>query len=73
MLKHSGLPQRRVDDIKLQVKGDLTKYEEIKAIILRIAKSDNAESFAYNLNMEDEWEDGSNDNWNDNWGESEDQ
>eukprot|EP00974_Lingulodinium_polyedra_P029604 2852034-Lingulodinium_polyedra.AAC.1 len=40
LLKYSGLPQRRIDDIKLQIQGDLTRYEELLAILMRIAKSE---------------------------------
>ena len=43
LLKYCQLPAKRVDDIKLQVSGDLTRYEEIKAIMTRIAKTDSSD------------------------------
>ena len=35
--KGSGLPSRTVDDIKLQVNGEFWRFEEARALALRIA------------------------------------
>ena len=40
--KWSGISQRRIDDIKLHVGGDLNRYDDIMALILRIAKQEQA-------------------------------
>jgi len=39
LLKYSGLDERRIDDVKLQVHGDLTQYGPVKNILHRLAKA----------------------------------
>ena len=35
--KHSGLPSKMIDDIKLQVNGDYTRFNDARALALRIS------------------------------------
>ena len=43
MLVHSGLPERLQDDLRLKIDGNLERHEELKALILRIAKQQQAQ------------------------------
>ena len=43
LLKYSEMPQKKIDDIKLKVDGDLRRYNDIKAITRRIAKAAQAQ------------------------------
>ena len=40
--KWSGLSQRRIDDLKLHVDGDMSRFNELKTLVLRIAKAEQA-------------------------------
>ena len=42
MMKTSGLPEKLQDDLLLKVDGDRNRYEELKALILRITKKQQA-------------------------------
>ena len=55
--KHSGLSSKQVDDIKLQVAGDFTRFAEARALALRLSsnKQDNDTSdnyYAHDYNQE---------------------
>ena len=39
-LKHSGLPDRRVEDLRLKVNGDLNRFDDIVSLVQRFAKSE---------------------------------
>ena len=35
--KHSGLPAKTIDDIKLQVNGDYSRFDDAKGLALRLS------------------------------------
>ena len=43
-LKWSGLTQKQQDDIRLKLDGDLSKFEEMMALVQRLAKHQQAQS-----------------------------
>ncbi|CAE7218696.1 unnamed protein product [Symbiodinium sp. CCMP2592] len=43
--KNSGLPQRLMDDIRLQVHGDLRRYQEARSLALRLSTKNEGETF----------------------------
>ena len=61
-LKHSGLPERKLEDIRLRVGGDLQRFDEIITLVQRFAKSEAAQhSPAGRYNYADEWYDDDDD------------
>ena len=46
LLKRSGLPEKYIDDLKLKIDGDLSKYEEIVAILTRLAKENDVKGMS---------------------------
>ena len=66
--KAAQLPVKLVDDIKLQIQGDLRRFQEARALALRLVHraQENHDSYLMG-DEEDEWED----SWDDAWyGES---
>ncbi|CAE7555087.1 unnamed protein product [Symbiodinium pilosum] len=52
----AGLPQKFVEDIKLQLQGDLRRFQEAKALALRLVNRSNDSDHFYQ--EEDAWDDG---------------
>ena len=54
--KGSGLPPRTIDDIKLQVNGDFRRFEDARALALRITPNkETKENEIFYGHDEDEW------------------
>ena len=47
--KSSGLPQKMVDDLMLQVHGDMRRFEEVRTLLLRMAHRSDGSSATTNL------------------------
>ena len=43
LLKYCVLPEGKIDDIKLRINGDLTRYQEVKTTLHRMAKGPDRE------------------------------
>ena len=56
--KNSGLPQRFIEDVKLQVHGDLRRYQEARSLALRMSTANDGEAFFRGPEepAEDPWE-----------------
>ena len=52
-LKWSGMPPKSCDDLKLQVNGDLTRFEELRSLALRMAHAPQSEVDGLNLYADD--------------------
>ena len=46
-LRNSGIPDRIQDDLRMQVQGDLSRYEDIRSLVLRMAKMHEKEAQAH--------------------------
>ena len=42
MLSASGISEKTIDDVKLQMQGDMSRFNEIKAIVSRLTKNQQA-------------------------------
>eukprot|EP00959_Pyramimonas_sp_CCMP1952_P311608 6521273-Pyramimonas_sp.AAC.1 len=43
LLKNSDLQDRKIDDIKLHVGGDLSQYQAIRGLMMRMGKQDQSQ------------------------------
>ena len=55
--KNSGLPHRFVEDVKLQVHGDLRRYQEARSLALRMSTTGAGETFYQDMPgpLDEEW------------------
>ena len=59
LFKWSGLPSRRVSDIKLHINGDLEQFQTVFSMLTRIAKSDMQSGSSHHYVDEPEYQDDS--------------
>ncbi|CAE7280604.1 RE2, partial [Symbiodinium microadriaticum] len=69
-LKQSGLSQKHQDDLRLQVHGDLSRFNEIRGLAVRLShrvdKAGNTGDVFYEEDHHSHWEPDEN-YWNDSW------
>ena len=72
MLDYSNISDKSKDDLKLRVDGDISQYEQIKTLMLRMAKAPEREKLAYHADgwtaedwQEADWLDGTEAYWYD--------
>ena len=59
LLKQSNLSEKHIDDIKLQLQGDLSQYMQLRTLILRLAKAQGSDNPVYlaeqTVDDDDQW------------------
>ena len=61
MFKWSGLPAKRIADIKLHFGGDTKRYDEMFAMLMRISKQEQADAMGAPLLQKSYWEESNED------------
>jgi hypothetical protein len=71
--KNSGLSNKTVDDIKLQVQGDYARFQDARQLALRLSpnRMDHDGDVFYNENYEQDMDDDAQSYWYDGWHEDE--